>query len=134
MRDPRDDISSHSVSFSKFLIFDLLMAIFSFFFEFFLLYSLLNMKAPVDGTKQLRDLKFGIYGLCLSLISLTHSSWECVADLLHRISSFDRGAGHLYLPTIRLQYKRLVNWDIYFLKKGIGHSYKIVKGGMVPVK
>ena len=32
MRDPRDDKSSHSISFSKILIFDLLMAIFSFFF------------------------------------------------------------------------------------------------------
>ena len=31
MRDPRDDKSSHFISFSKILIFDLLMAIFSFF-------------------------------------------------------------------------------------------------------
>ena len=40
MRDPRDDKSSHSISFSKILIFDLLMAIFSFFrgFSFFILY------------------------------------------------------------------------------------------------
>ena len=50
--------------FFEILIFDLLMAILSFFFQFFLLYSLLNMKAPVDRTKQLRDLKFGIQGLC----------------------------------------------------------------------
>ena len=34
------------------------------FWEFFLLYSLLNMKAPVDRTKQHKDLKFGIKGLC----------------------------------------------------------------------
>ena len=40
------------------------MAIFTFFLEFFLLYSLLNMKAPVDQCKQLRDLKFGILGHC----------------------------------------------------------------------
>ena len=31
MRDPRDDKTSHFISFSKLLIFDLLMAIFSFF-------------------------------------------------------------------------------------------------------
>ena len=31
MRDPRDDKSSHSISYSKIFIFDLLMAIFSFF-------------------------------------------------------------------------------------------------------
>jgi len=60
MRDPRDDKSSIFVSFSKILIFVLLMAIFRFFLEFFLLYSLLNMKAPVDGTKHFRDLNFGI--------------------------------------------------------------------------
>ena len=40
MRDPWDDKSSHSVSFSKILIFDLLMAIFSFFGVFvFALYG-----------------------------------------------------------------------------------------------
>ena len=38
MRDPRDDKSLHSISFSKVLIFDLLMAIFSFFWRFFLLF------------------------------------------------------------------------------------------------
>jgi len=40
------------------------MAIFSFFWGIFLLYSLLIMKAPVDRTKQLRDLKFGIWVFC----------------------------------------------------------------------
>jgi len=63
MRDPRDDKSSHSISFSKMLIFSLLMAIFSFFLVF-LLYSLLNIKAPVDRTKQHRELKFVLEGLC----------------------------------------------------------------------
>ena len=41
MRDLRDDKSSRSVLFLKKIIFDLLMATFSFFFEFLLLYSLL---------------------------------------------------------------------------------------------
>ena len=34
------------------------------FLEFFLLYSLLNMKAAVDRTKQHRDLKFCTQGCC----------------------------------------------------------------------
>ena len=46
-------MTNHHIPFHflQILIFDLLMAIFS-FFEYFLLYSLLNMKAPVDRTKK----------------------------------------------------------------------------------
>ena len=62
------------------------------FFGFFLLYSLLIMKAPVDRTKQQRDLKFCKKGLCriangyLSLFKKhlkTTSCFVLITDAVH---------------------------------------------------
>jgi len=63
MKDPQDDKSSHSVWFSKMLMFDLLIFL-DLFVVFFHVYAQLILKEPVDRTKQHGELKCGTFGHC----------------------------------------------------------------------